>query len=150
MTVDKPPSRGLRYGLIISLAVNVAFIGCAIAMVLHHHLGPPPPPAGGKAERFISRLAETLPAPDAEKMRSALESKQPDLKRDETEMRAARERADELLRADPFDAAAFAAAIEDFRTARRKYETVLQESFQTGVATISPEARRKLADMHGF
>jgi uncharacterized membrane protein len=144
--------RGLRYGLIASFALNVAFLAAAATIGLHafRHGPPPPPPGGSKADRMIARMTETLPGPDADKMRAAFDRNHAQLERDDEATRQAHDRVSDALRKEPFDVQEFTQAVDDFRAKRRQTEQDFQAGFLEGVTAISPEGRRKLAEMRGF
>jgi uncharacterized membrane protein len=140
--------RPLRWALLTSLAVNLFFIGSVGALVLRSYLAGPPLSAERPhtAEARIDRLAATLPAADADKLRAqfATESSSAEAAR-ETYDRAL-EQVKSSLRAEPFDASALRAAMANARSARLALDQVLQDIIATAVSRMSSTGRDRLAD----
>jgi uncharacterized membrane protein len=106
---------------------------------------PPPQPPRNVATR-IEELARSLPPADGTKLRSAYA-------RDHTTVNVARagyERSREsirdVLRREPFDAAAMQDAMSKTRAARQQFDQALQGMIAKSAGEMSPEGRKALAD----
>jgi uncharacterized membrane protein len=58
----------------------------------------------------------------------------------------ARERIHDVLRKEPFDAAALRAAMADTRAARQNFDQAIQAVFASAAGQMSPAGRSALAD----
>lgn len=145
-TAAAAPRRTSRILLLASLGLNLFFIGAvaALAWRYQHHPwhGPAYPTPAGR----IEQLADSLPAADADKLRTAFRERMPAIEAARNTYRAARERLREGLRADPFNADAVRNAMADARAARSKLDEALQEVIITASAQMAPESRHILAD----
>jgi uncharacterized membrane protein len=138
-----PSSPWSRRILLVSLALNLFFIGAWAALTWRHyaqHRGPWTP------EMRIERLAAALPPADAEQLRTqfrahaqAIEAATSAFRQSQTRMRAA-------LRAEPFNPEALRAGMADARAARVKLDEAFQDVVATASAAMTPEGRRTLAD----
>jgi uncharacterized membrane protein len=141
--------RRSRVILLSSLAVNLFFLGLISAGPVRHLFHPHQrlvmEPHRGAAER-IDRLAGTLPADDADKLRAVFHSKEKTLESAHAAYRKAQESMRSTLRAEPFDVSALRSAMTDVRTARQSLEAVLQDAIATAATEMSPAGRNKLAD----
>lgn len=139
-----PGGRWSRRILFVSLALNLFFVGAWAALAWRHYAWEhhrPWTPA-----MRIERLAEALPAADAEKLRTEFRSRQNNIDAAVGSYRQAQRSMREALRADPFDAAALRAAMAEARSARSRLDEGLQEVIATAGAMMTPEGRRSLAD----
>ena len=139
-----PAGRRSRWILFVSLALNLFFIGAWAAFAWRHYAWErhhPWTPA-----MRIERLAEALPAADAEKLRAEFRTRQSNIDAAIASFRQAQRALREALRADPFDPAALRAAMAEARSARSRLDEGLQDVIATAGATMTPEGRRSLAD----
>jgi uncharacterized membrane protein len=141
--------RSSRVILLISLALNLFFLGLISAgpvkHLFHHHQRAVIEPSRTAAER-IDRLAATLPADDADKLRTAFHTKERTLDSAHAAYRKAQESLRGTLRAQPFDVSTLRSAMTDLRAARQALDTVLQDVIATAATEMSPAGRNKLAD----
>lgn len=140
-----PASAQPRWLLVVSLALNLFFIGIAGAMGVRYLLD-----TTQTAERNdlskIERIAATLPPADGDllraeyaRQRDAVEAARDAIHRKQDDIRAA-------LRAEPFDAAAMRTAQAGSRAARESFYQVLHGVVSTAAARMSTVGRSKLAD----
>lgn len=137
----KPTTRWLLLG---SLALNLFFIGIAIAMVVRH----PAPPRTWDRDIFVrtERLAEGLPKADRDILLQQMQANRPAIEKTQTEYRAAQESIRDNLRKEPFDVNAMRAAMNDTRTARQAFDVAVQNAFASAAAQMSQDGRTALAD----
>jgi uncharacterized membrane protein len=151
---DRGPGRRSnrwRNLFIISLALNVFLGGIVAAWALRpvipglhtivrlHH--PPPPPS---PRNFAERMAERLPEADRAVLRQAFAKRQGEIEKQFGEMRKSQQAARAALRTDPFDAAAYDAAIERDRATRLALQTAIQGAMREAAMGMSAEGRAKL------
>jgi uncharacterized membrane protein len=142
------PSGGAwsRRILLISLALNLFFIGAWAALAWRHyahwhgHGGPFTP-----ATR-IERLAAALPQDDANKLRAEFKARAANVEATTAAFRAAQRHVRDTLRAEPFNLDALKSGMADARAARLKLDEALQDVIATASAAMTPEGRRRLAD----
>jgi uncharacterized membrane protein len=143
------PDRSSRLLLVISLALNLFFIGTIGALAIRHTITPAQPTATERprtAAARIERLAAGLPAADAEKLRIAFRARDAAAEGARDTLNRAIERIQAGLRAQPFDAAQVRAAMAEARAIRPPYEQIMQEILVAAASTMSQEGRTKLAD----
>ena len=135
--------RSSRWLLLGSLALNLFFIGIAIAMLIR---GPAPPPTWDRNVFVrIERMAATLRAADAEVLRGTINNAQQALERAQTEYRSAQDQIRESMRQEPFSAETMRAAMSRTRAARQTFDQILQGAIADAAAKMSPEGRQALA-----
>lgn len=143
------PDRSSRWLLIGSLALNLFFIGTIVSLAARHYVIPSQPAATERprtAAARIERLAAPLPAADAEKLRAAFRARASAAEAARDALNKAYERAQGVLKAEPFDAAGLRAALADARAARPAYDQAMQDILIAGASAMSAEGRAKLAD----
>lgn len=147
--MDAPQRRRKSFviGLALSIALNVFLVGVIGAHLLHSGREPP---RVSPIDKMLTRAHDNLSPEDAVTMQRIIEQSRPDLMRYEQETREAHARASAILRTEPFDAAAYVAALGDFRSHRRAFEAQMEQSFVAAAQAISPDGRRRLADMRGY
>jgi uncharacterized membrane protein len=133
-----PPSRWWLFG---SLALNLFFVGVAIALFVRE-----PAPLDRSVSARVERLAATLPAPDAEKLRAGFKAKRTAVEGARAEYETARDGIRAVLRREPFEAAAMNAAMAKTRAARQDFDLVLQGVIAQAAGEMTPAGRQKLAD----
>lgn len=131
-------NKHLKTLLVISILANLFLAGVLAGGALRPH-GPPfghrPPP--------LAKEMEELPAPAREKLRTALEEIQGayrDLKKD---IRASRQETLRILEAEPFDEAAYRAAMQRLTDLRQQKSAQMAEMV-LNVARELPADQRKL------
>jgi uncharacterized membrane protein len=134
--------------LLVSLALNLFFVGVGAAYVVRHYFSAPP--AATAIDRSpaarIERLAATLPAADAEKLRSAFHAQQATVDAAREGYLSAQDSIRRALRAEPFDPAAMRATMADTRAARQAFDLMLQGVVATAAEQMSVAGRNRLAD----
>jgi uncharacterized membrane protein len=139
-----PRSAWSRRVLLISLALNLFFVGAWAALAWRHY-------ADGRHGHFtpanrIERLAAALPAADADKLRAEFQARTGDVEAATAAFRAAQHHMREALRAEPFSLEALRGGMADARAARLKLDETLQDVIATASAGMTPDGRRRLAD----
>lgn len=137
-------SRGsTRWLLLGSLALNLFFVGVAVAMAIRA-----PEPSVWDRDVFVrvERLAATLPPADAALLRGGIDADRKAIEAAQMQYRSAQSDIRAVLRQEPFDAAAMRAAMSKTRAARQNFDQNLQGVFADAAAKMSPAGRRALAD----
>ena len=101
---------------------------------------------GGPADVF-RRALDKLPEADATILKAHFGENFETLAEKGKEMRKRVDRIRELIRAEPFDAAALRTAFEAAASDRATFETEQMEAFLTVLGKLSPEARKLLAEL---
>jgi uncharacterized membrane protein len=132
-----------RWLLLGSLALNLFFVGVAVAMVIRA-----PAPSYWDPNVFVrvERLAATLPPADADILRGQINASHAAIDDAQTKYHSARQRIHDLLRQEPFDVEAMRAAMAQTRTARLTFDQTVQGVFADIAAKISPAGRQALAN----
>jgi uncharacterized membrane protein len=132
-----------RWLLLASLALNLFFMGVAIAMVVRA-----PAPSYWDRNVFVrvERLAATLPPADADILRGEINSSRAAIEGAQTAYHSAQDHIHEVLRQEPFDAEAMRAAMAKTRAARQTFDQTVQGVFAGIAAKISSAGRQALAD----
>jgi len=140
MAIARGPSRWL---LLISLALNLFFIGIAVSMAIRA----PAQPAWDR-DVFVraDRIAATLPQADADTLRAQIKANHDTVQGAQAAYRAAQDSVRETLRHDPFDVEAMRAAMTKTRGARQAFDQTIQGVFATAATEMSPAGRHALAD----
>lgn len=135
---------GPRWLLLGSLALNLFFVGVAVAMAVR---APAPPPRWDPNVFVrVERIAATMPPADAAIVRDAMQANHAAIDETQTKYYAARHAIHETLRQEPFKIEDMRAAMAEMRAARQSYDQVIQGVFADAVPKMSPEGRRALAD----
>jgi len=138
------PSHGSsRWLLLGSLALNLFFVGVALAMAIR---GPAAPAWDRNVFVRVERIAATLPPPDADLLRSQIASNREAIEDAQTKYRTAQDAIRDTLRKDPFDPAEMRAAMAKTRTARQNFDQTVQSVFAGLAGQMSPAGRHALAD----
>ena len=135
---------GSRWLLLGSLALNLFFIGVAVAMAVRA----PTPPPKWDPDVFVrvERLAATLPAADAAVLRNAVDSNHDRIAAAQNAYHDARNEIHETLRQDPFKVDDMRAAMAKTRAARQAFDQVIQTVFADAAVKMSSTARHLVAD----
>jgi uncharacterized membrane protein len=94
----------------------------------------------------LGRLAATLPPDDAQIMRAEIGADAVKVATAQADLRLAREEVRNSLRAEPFDANALHAALQENHIALANFDAVLHDVIATAAARMSVEGRNRLAD----
>lgn len=146
------PTRGgsSRWLLIVSLALNLFFIGAASTLALRHYLESgqttavqPQRTAAGRIEWLVA----PLPPADAEKLRASFRAQATPAEQARGALNRAIDHLQAALRKQPFDPADLRAALLEIRATRPVYEQVMGDLYLAAVVEMSTEARLKLADL---
>jgi uncharacterized membrane protein len=137
-------SRGAsRWLLLGSLALNLFFVGVALAMVIR---APAAPTWDRNVFVRVERLASTLPPADADLLRGQIAANRQLIEDSQMRYRAAQEQIRATLRQQPFDVEAMRAAMAKSRAARQNFDQVIQGVFAFSASQMSPTGRSALAD----
>lgn len=133
---------------LVSLGANLFLAGALIPHMFEPRLFGHHRPDGPLPGMMIHprSLDELLPPADAALLREALGGEN-GVRTLEQQMRASWEETRTVLKAEPFDAAAFQATIDKVIAARRDFETTRQAAIVNAVAHMSPEGRQRLANL---
>jgi len=139
-TVERGASRWLLLG---SLALNLFFVGIAIAMAVRA-----PAPSYWDRNVFvrIERLAATLPPADADIVRGEVNANRARIESAQTAYHTAQDLSHEVLREEPFDVETMRAAMAKTRAARLTSDQTVQDVFAIIAAKISPAGRQAMAN----
>ncbi|MBX6327868.1 MAG: periplasmic heavy metal sensor [Pseudolabrys sp.] len=134
---------GSRWLLLGSLALNLFFIGIAVAMAIRI---PAQPRWDPNVFVRVERLADSLPAADAALVRRAMAEHREAIAAAQDRYHAAREKIRAAFRQDPVDVTAIRSAMADTRAARQNFDQVIQGVFADLAPQLSSTARHRLAD----
>jgi uncharacterized membrane protein len=134
---------GMRWLLLGSLALNLFFIGIAIAMAVR----PAPAPTWDRNVFVrVERLAASLPPSDADILRGEINGKRAALEGAQMQYRGAQDEIRASLRAEPYASETTRAAMAKTRAARQSFDQMLQGVFADATAKMSPAGRKAVAD----
>jgi len=100
----------------------------------------------GEARSSFRQAIESLPAADRQVFEETMKAARADIVRSHRALREARQRANEAIRAEPFDKAAMLAALAEVRERQEAIQLRLHTGTADAVAKLSPEARRQFAE----
>lgn len=148
-------ARLLQTTLLASLGLNLFLLGVMVPGWLGHrppsmHGEMPPGPLGpggpmGPVGALLRQAADQLPPADAALLREQVQER-PDLRVRAEGFEQQVETVRELMRAEPFDPDALAAALTDISERRQALDGQQMQSLVALLARMSPEGRRVLAD----
>ena len=137
-------SRGSsRWLLLGSLALNLFFVGVALAIIVR---APAAPTWDRNVFVRVERIADTLPPADADLLRGQINANRQLIEDAQTKYRAAQDQIRATLRQEPFDVEAMRAAMAKTRGARQSFDQVIQGVFAFSASQMSPAGRSALAD----
>jgi uncharacterized membrane protein len=137
-------SRGSsRWLLLGSLALNLFFVGVALAIAVR---APAAPAWDRNVFVRVERIADTLPPSDADLLRGQINANRQLIEDSQTQYRAAQDQIRATLRREPFDLEAMRAAMAKTRAARQSFDQVIQGVFAFSASQMSPAGRSALAD----
>ncbi|MDE1149250.1 MAG: periplasmic heavy metal sensor [Azospirillaceae bacterium] len=132
--------------LIASVGVNLFLAGTVVPHLFRHHDVPGREPGPGL--NFHPRpLSDFLSPSDAEILEKAISPDRIDFQALDKQAREAWAESQRLLAADTFDAPAFAHVMAQVAEGRRSFEESRHASLVDALSKMSPEGRRKLAEM---
>jgi uncharacterized membrane protein len=133
-----------RWLLLGSLALNLFFVGIALAIAIRS----PAPVSTWNPDVFvrIERVAESLPASDADLLRGEINKGRPALAAAQNAYHRSRDEIRAALRQDPFNAANLREVMARTRLARQNQDQILQNVFAAAAAKMSHAGRLALAD----
>ncbi len=132
-----------RWLLLGSLALNLFFVGVALAMAIR---APTPPTWDRNVFVRVERIADTLPPADADLLRGQIGANRQLIEESQTQYHDAQNQIRTTLRQEPFDVEAMRAAMAKTRAARQSFDQVIQGVFAFSAAQMSPAGRGALAD----
>lgn len=134
---------GTRWLLLGSLALNLFFIGIAIAMAVR----PAPPARTWDRDIFVrtERLADRLPKADGAILIAQMKANRDAIEETQQQYRAGQEAIRESFRKEPFDAGAMRAAMSETRAARQAFDVAVQDAFAHAATQMSQAGRVALA-----
>ncbi len=132
-----------RWLLLGSLALNLFFVGVAIAMAVRA-----PAPSYWDRNVFVrvERLAATLPPADADTLRGQINAKRDAIADAQSAYHTAQDHIHDVLRQEPFDVEAMRTAMTKTRATRQAFDQTIQGVFAGIAASISPAGRQALAN----
>jgi uncharacterized membrane protein len=132
-----------RWLLLGSLALNLFFVGVAVAMAIRA-----PVPSAWDRNVFVrvERMAAALPPADADLVRDQMREHHDAIANAQDKYYAGREGIRATLRQDPFKTDDMRAAMARTRAARQAYDQVIQDVFAGIAEKMSPAGRHALAD----
>ncbi|MDB9789203.1 periplasmic heavy metal sensor [Gammaproteobacteria bacterium] len=139
--------RGLAAALIISIAVNLFFIGgIAFRFYLMHSSNDAETNAGRPLPPNISWLVRDLAPERQEEMRAKLKERGMEGRASRIRMFKAQRESNRLMTADPFDAEALAAAFTALRDAANEYQRLSHLQTAEILSELSVDERRKVVE----
>ena len=132
-----------RWLLLGSLALNLFFVGAAVAIAIR---APATPTWDRNVFVRVERIATTLPPSDAGLLRGQIDANRAAIEDTQTKYRTAQDGIRATLRQEPFDPAALRAAMAETRAARQNFDQVVQGVFASVAPQMSAAGRHALAD----
>ena len=132
-----------RWLLLGSLALNLFFVGVAVAMAIR---APAPPTWDRNVFVRVEHVADTLPPADADQLRGQINANRQLIEDSQTQYHSAQDQIRVTLRDEPFDVEAMRAAMAKTRAARQAFDQVIQGVFAFSASQMSPAGRSALAD----
>ena len=138
--MDNPsgPRRGLMPALVVSLVINLAFVGLFAGHYIFR------PGHGHGVDFAIDRILHSMPKEARAPVRAVLEAHRPQVAAKIAELRKARHDVRAALTADPFDRAKLDAAFAEVQSASMAMQADLHTVVADAVSKLDPEARHKL------
>ena len=132
-----------RWLLLGSLALNLFFVGVAVAMAIRT---PAVPTWNRDVFVRIERIAATLPPADADLLRGEANADKQKLENAQSQYFNARQGIHAALRSDAFSVDDMRTAMARTRAARQSFDQILQGIFADAAAKMSHAGRLALAD----
>ena len=141
--------RTSRWILLISLALNLFFVGATGALVARHYFADratTAAPLDRSVAARIERLAATLPPADADILRAEYRANSATVDASREAYRAAQDDVRATLRGEPFQPEAMRVAMGQTRAARQVFDQLLQDVIASAAARMTAAGRNRLAD----
>jgi uncharacterized membrane protein len=132
-----------RWLLLGSLALNLFFVGVAVAMAIR---APAQPAWDRNVFVRVEHIADTLPPADADLLRGQINANRQLIDAAQTKYQTAQDSIHESLRQEPFDANSLRNAMAQTRAARQSFDQAIQGVFAFSAAQMSPAGRKVLAN----
>jgi uncharacterized membrane protein len=132
-----------RWLLLGSLALNLFFVGAAVAVAIR---APVAPAWDRNVFVRVERIATTLPPSDADLLRGQIKTNREAIEDTQSKYHTAQDSIRATLRQEPFDPAAMREAMAKTRAARQNFDQVIQGVFAATAAQMSAAGRHALAD----
>jgi uncharacterized membrane protein len=132
-----------RWLLLGSLALNLFFVGVAVAMAIR---APAAPAWDRNVFVRVEHVADTLPPADADQLRGQINANRQLIEDSQTQYHSAQDQIRVTLRDETFDVEAMRAAMAKTRAARQAFDQVIQGVFAFSASQMSPAGRSALAD----
>ena len=151
VTIDNKATKWLALAFLVSLSANL-LLGGLIAGWYLHDPGPRHPnasldrPIERPVQALLGRMTARLEPDERQVFRVAFQEHRADLRAAREEVKIARQKLRRILNADRFDREALDAAFADLRARTNAFQAVLQGAIADAAESLSPEARRRLAD----
>src|SRR5262249_31085558 len=138
MTLAQPYAPALTRGssrwlLLGSLALNLFFVGIALAMAIR---APATPTWDRNLFVRVEYIAATLPPSDADLLRGQIQANRQLIESAQTQYRSAQDEIRAALRHEPFDVEAMRAAMGKTRAARQSFDQVIQGVFASSASQM--------------
>jgi uncharacterized membrane protein len=149
MTATNHDSPRLRWLLLVSIGLNLAFVGAAGAVAIRYTSPVPLRPVARLDNSMagrIDRIASRLPPDDAEIIKSELRADSVSVAAVQADLRLSQDAVRKSLRAQPFDPEAMQAAMTENRMARQRADGLLHDMIVAAATKMSDAGRNKLAD----
>lgn len=138
-----------RWLLLVSLALNLFFIGVGGALLVQGYALEPPAASSVRDRSMagrIERIAASLPREDGDRLRAAYRAHRKEIDGARTAYLDRRGAVRAALRAQPFDIDTLKAAMAQMRAARQAFDVRIHSFFAQQAAEMSPAGRQRLAD----
>jgi uncharacterized membrane protein len=139
------PGRLLRWAFLVSLAINLFFIGASATHAVRNQIET----GHFKPGMRLDAMVATLPSADGAKLRAALDADMDKVSAAHKAYRQAQAEARLALNGAPFDAAALERAMADIRAKRQTLQEALQTVVIKAAGDMSPDGRKRLAEWTG-
>lgn len=138
------PARKWRWLLMISVALNLAFVGGLAAVWWK---GPPGPWRGGASQTAfgLMKFSRDLPDERRDAVRRHLKEARPALKSAQVELRQARVKAAEVLGSASYTPEAMRAALDAVASTDNRLRAMGTDALMKAIGELTPEDRQKLA-----
>lgn len=136
----------LAAALLLSLGLNLFLGGVMAGRMIGQQGGLALEMNPANLKIGIQRVLRTLPEADAEVMRGMFEAQRGDLRQRFVALQQARKTVGEVLRAEPFDAAAFTAAYDTMQARAQEVQAAVHAVIKSAVPQLSAEARLSIAE----
>ena len=140
-SVNKPAGRSLRVALMVSLALNVLFIGGVASAFVLHHRG-----HHGHKESGLMGFARTLPAERKDMIKQKIAGEQVNLASLNKAEHDTRVAARSILLEEPFDKDKFKAALDKAVDADAQTKHARMSLLASATSDLSPAERKQLHD----